>query len=822
MCRRGREAVRRLVAGSVLAAALAGCGGGGGGGGSVGGSTSPGAGSQTACVPGVTTGFAADFNLVQANSGDAGGDGGGSAGAGGGGGGAAAGGGFGKVTSALMRVSSLADGSVIGEALTDPERGLVTVKTCGRSGPFLLTLSGRAGAQYYDEGRDRMLDFGADTVVHAMVDRWDEHVGVSPLSEAAYRYALNNFVARPADIQNGRATLLQVGDIKGLTVAQVQEANGRVRAIANLMSVSGYAIDSVKSLSTPIDSSSTNAALGNNTYSMSAVVLGGLVKAAAEFNPALERPALDLTASLARDLTDGRLDGFALDGSPAAAAGRQAYPYNAGVPLWTGLANNAIEARFGGATRNVTPQIVDVVPDMTYYRQLPNNQNYQSIYNDPVYRIVDTAVLMSDGTVRLRRVAAGTTTVDQRFMTGVKRIFSSRSPNLSGGQVNSVGAALDRMVQQAYVLKNDGTVWVWGSSCFCLEGYLQTGDGDIDENNRRLARTFIRWDAAADQLPAPVQVPGLRDIVDISISPFGEKYLALDARGRVFTWGRDVGSGWIYRSIGSGGGGFQFATRAYVNGQQVSTLDYATANGFTTAGCIARPVEVAGMGNVISVVSGVNANLALNSSGEVYAWGMGDELGMGKQLGLPDQVAIAPTRVALPTSGPVRLLVGTTIYSEGRTFNVQVQARMFRSERRNDPPWASLGDLYGWGNNSGTPAFTSFIEVNGVDGVDFVQSSFSESVLARSGAIPPGDETPRLGFDGQIVPISAGSRTRDGVPTLEYLSDKYPALPLVHRIKQVDRDVWMFGRDGRVYVYGGFKSTGATAPLDITSRLQIQ
>ena len=103
-----------------------------------------------------------------------------------------------------MRVIDLSDGTFIGEAVTDPTLGQVTVKTCTRAGPFLLTLEGKTGAKYFDEGLNQLADFGPGQTLHALVDKWDEHVGVSPLTEAAYRYALNNFKAN----KRGRVSLV--------------------------------------------------------------------------------------------------------------------------------------------------------------------------------------------------------------------------------------------------------------------------------------------------------------------------------------------------------------------------------------------------------------------------------------------------------------------------------------------------------------------------------------------------------------------------------------------------------------------------------------
>ncbi|MCX7669447.1 MAG: DUF4832 domain-containing protein, partial [Anaerolineae bacterium] len=132
------------------------------------------------CKPGVVSGYSGDIERDAAGTGDGGG---------GSDGGSGVGGGLGKVLGGLMRVIDLSDGRLVGEAITDAVRGMATVRTCNLPGPFLLRLEGRSGARYYDEGLDSFADFGPGNALHAIVDQWTEHVGVSPMTEAAYRYA---------------------------------------------------------------------------------------------------------------------------------------------------------------------------------------------------------------------------------------------------------------------------------------------------------------------------------------------------------------------------------------------------------------------------------------------------------------------------------------------------------------------------------------------------------------------------------------------------------------------------------------------------------
>src|SRR4029450_12732417 len=100
---------------------------------------------------------------------------------------AGAGAGEGKVLGGLMTMTRLSDGLVLGSAVTDNSRGLVNIKPCRADFPILLTLTGQAGAKYFDEGTLQLTDFGPSKILHALIDSFDENVGVSPLTEAAYR-----------------------------------------------------------------------------------------------------------------------------------------------------------------------------------------------------------------------------------------------------------------------------------------------------------------------------------------------------------------------------------------------------------------------------------------------------------------------------------------------------------------------------------------------------------------------------------------------------------------------------------------------------------
>ncbi|MBI3897432.1 MAG: hypothetical protein HY308_03940 [Gammaproteobacteria bacterium] len=100
----------------------------------------PNASSRSPWVAGVKTGFSGDADVRPPHEGAGGGS-----GAGRGGDSAGAGGGLGKVLGGVVSVSRIDDGSVVGEARTDSDKGLVTITLCEDYGPLLVTLKGATG-----------------------------------------------------------------------------------------------------------------------------------------------------------------------------------------------------------------------------------------------------------------------------------------------------------------------------------------------------------------------------------------------------------------------------------------------------------------------------------------------------------------------------------------------------------------------------------------------------------------------------------------------------------------------------------------------------
>lgn len=134
---------------------------------------------------------------------------------------------------------------------------------------------------------------------------------------------------------------------------------------------------------------------------------------------------------------------------------------------------------------------------------------------------------------------------------------------------------IDAGDKHALALRKDGTVWAWG---WRENGVL--GDGETPPNGS------LRVLAAA----APIQVPGLRDIVRIVAGPLHN--LALTRDGRVMAWGKN------------GNGELGLGTRV---------------TGWT-------PVTVPGLDRVIGIAAGSGGNNggvsgALRDDGTVWTWG---------------------------------------------------------------------------------------------------------------------------------------------------------------------------------------------------------
>lgn len=202
------------------------------------------------------------------------------------------------------------------------------------------------------------------------------------------------------------------------------------------------------------------------------------------------------------------------------------------------------------------------------------------------------------------------------------------------GSLTSV-VSIARGIQNACALRSDGTVWNWG-----YNGYGELGNGTVNGFNN-----------------IPVQVSGLTGITAIAGGAYHS--LALKKDGTVWAWGYN-GSG----ELGNGnntntlvpvqvsgltgvtaiacGNSFSIVIR---NDSTVwtwgSNLEGELGNGVSNNGSYFA-VQVSGLTKVIAIAGGVHHTLALKKNGTVWAWGYNGlgQLGNGtnKDSNIPVQV----------------------------------------------------------------------------------------------------------------------------------------------------------------------------------------
>jgi alpha-tubulin suppressor-like RCC1 family protein len=246
-------------------------------------------------------------------------------------------------------------------------------------------------------------------------------------------------------------------------------------------------------------------------------------------------------------------------------------------------------------------------------------------------------------------------------------------------------------------LRNDGTVWTWGSN---TSGQLGIG-----------IATNGAW--------APVQVPRLTDVIDIASGGLhGEHTIILKSNGTVWAWGKnDKGQLGVTSSetcwghpcstmpiqVSGGEAGTEFLTDIIAiaggSGHTIALRNDGTVwawgdNGVgqlgrpTTAeicgnySCSSTPVKVHGLTDVVAIASGGHHNTALKSDGTLWSWGYNN-------LG---QLGVGPTSCCLAT--PVQVKGGET-GTEFLTGVVSMANGFYHTiALRND------GTVWAWGGGS--------------------------------------------------------------------------------------------------------------------------
>lgn len=532
-----------------------------------------------ACTTKVSTGFAGDLNALYGGDGSGGGDG-GDGSADGDGGSAGVGGGEGKVLGALVSINRLSDGALLAQALTDTTDGLATVNWCRQDLPVLVTLSGRPGARYYDEATETLLDFPPGVELHALVERFDENIGVSTLTEAAWQYALSGALTGGASADRKQA----LASKQRLSGEQVRAANGRVLAEVNRLFTDALGLASIRSLPTPLDSGSADSVLPRNRYGRIAALHGGMVQAARGYDFDAPNPALKLAVQLATDLADGRLDGLGLDGRPVAPAGARAFDPQTVSQRWT-MGIGQMAARFGRGTVQLDGEDYISEDFLGLNRRLDCEGGSSRVGRYGLTKLgTVTAIVYTPpaGASCLTQSASDRADIDKGFLANIA--FMSQ-------QVQS-----DRL----FAVRRNGSVLAWGRS-----GCGRLGDGS----------------AVDGVVETPKEVAGLGRVV--AMVDAGPATLALNAAGQVYSWGMADGG-----ALGQGSGPFDVEGCAdeRLTGGQLQTV---------RAGAVLSPRRIAGLAG-IKALSGQGAPAALGEDGRVWRWGrMIDESGRAVEQATP-------------------------------------------------------------------------------------------------------------------------------------------------------------------------------------------
>ena len=554
----------------------------------------------------VTSGFTGDLNSEGPQGGsEGGGDSSGSAGVGGG---------LGKVLGAKVEVTRLSDGTKFGsqDTFTDPVDGLVRLQTCNVNEPLLITLKGTAQATYYDEGKNALLPFGPDQEIHALVEKVDGNIGISILTEAAYRFAINNFLADPKAIANGTNSLLKKIDAKELsklTQSQIAIANQRVLQEINRMVPASYALTSITALPTPLglDNQRTDL-IPQNVYGQTAIITGAFSWMSDKFRIGTSSSTLDLLEEFSRDLTDGKIDGYSLDRSLASAA---ASTYESvTLPINLNVGANFIAEQFSAANLNTAYPFVDITAFRD--RSEPCDSNTDVIEN--------IFSLTKQGTVDLYRrtyrkclPVVGGLVHDLAFNAAagsdVKEIFTSQ---YSGG---------------GFFVRANGQVLSWGNSeC----GQIANGQSSGIQS-------------------MPKVIDGLNNITSLANGYFFS--IARDNDGRVYSWGSD-GAG----ALGLGGNPPYNATCS-------SNLPNA----------MSRPTAVPGLNNIAQVFAHESRAFALDKSGRLYNWGQSCGRGGGGSTSSTPVLLPQPRAIrsfAANTQGCFAVIADATLIGWGFYNNI--------------------------------------------------------------------------------------------------------------------------------------------------------
>lgn len=371
----------------LVALALGACGGGGG--------------SSGDCTPSVSPGFAG----INTGDGDGGGGGGGI-----GEGGVGVGGSLGQFRGALVVVTDQ-DGNRIGEAITDDQYGLVTLKLCDYRVPVTAEVHGRPGATYFDEATGQSEPFPPGKRLRVRVSSVTGNIGVTPFTEAAVQL-MEAIGARTAEaIRTANQHIAKVVSDQVPGIFRPVDAAG------------GFGEIDITGLPRILNESNARAAgtLPDTPSGRYGAVNAGFSRAAGSFLAGDPTPALSGAEQLAADLADGKLDLQGLAG-PVAGDRPPAYTYES---LWRAkTVGSGLTAEEAGDAALKAKN----APVAQYYFSV--SRTYQSCSFatgscTPLVRRTDGSQLVTldaKGQLGLHRVLVATMGPQLRFITAVHTV----------------------------------------------------------------------------------------------------------------------------------------------------------------------------------------------------------------------------------------------------------------------------------------------------------------------------------------------------------------------------------------------------------------
>lgn len=286
-------------------------------------------------------------------------------------------------------------------------------------------------------------------------------------------------------------------------------------------------------------------------------------------------------------------------------------------------------------------------------------------------------------------------------------------------QENVIDVGKDHFV----VLKEDGSVWSWGDDAY---GQLGVRIGTLPSAN-----------------PSAIRREDGNRLADIkSIAAGGYHTVALDRNNNVWTWGRNSSGqlGYATTTIGTTGQMghnnnpeivMKNATEA-LKAVAISAGEYHTlavdetgqvwawgsgSNGqIGTTGMAVSPVLVTGLSNIVAVAAGSGHSLALTKDGNVYAWGRNTS----GQLGLGNGQS------AHENPMPKKIDSLTNIMEIAAGDNHTLALKQDRTTI-----WAWGSNKYGQLGDGGREDKLSPIQVKGIQGVKMITAGNDHTIAVK-------------------------------------------------------------------------------------------